>query len=166
MRDSLGPDLYQHFLLLSSSIRFLSSPLTCEVNDNIIEQMLNKFVADYPQIYDQKHLVYCVHVLLHIQEDVRRYGEIGSYSAFRFENHQREVKKHMKNHTKILQQINNRLEEIEVINDANVVIGLIGRPTARQIDQDIFPGCNSSYRGFKFGSFVLQTNIKDITVVY
>lgn len=102
-----------------------------------------------------------VHVLLHIQEDVRRYGEIGSYSAFRFENHQREVKKHVKNHTKILQQINNRLEEIEVINDANVVIGLIGRPTARQIDQDIFPGCNSSYRGFKFGSFVLQTNIKD-----
>lgn len=161
LRNSVGPNLYQHFLLLSNSIRFLSSTLTCEVNDNIIEQMLNKFVTDYPSIYDPKHLVYCVHVLLHLQEDVRRYGPIGSYSAYRFENHQRELKKHVKNPTKILQQMNNRIEEIEIINDVNVNIGYIGRARPRLINEDIFPGCNSSYRAFKFGSFILNSKIKD-----
>lgn len=53
------------------------------------------------------------------------------------------------------------MEEIEVINDINIDIGFVGLPRRRLIDQDIFPGCNSSYRGFKFGAFTLRTNLKD-----
>lgn len=161
LRDRVGPDLYQHFLLLSLSIRLLSSASSYEQNILACEDMLQKFVTDYPLIYKETDVVYNVHGLLHITEDVRRYGPIGSYSAYRFENHQRELKKHVKKYSKILQQINNRVEEIEVVNEINIDIGFVGPPRPRLIDQDIFPGCNSSYRGFKFGSFTLQNNLRD-----
>lgn len=32
-------------------------------------------------------------MLLHIVEEVREYGPVGSFSAYKFENHQREIKK-------------------------------------------------------------------------
>lgn len=161
LRDSFGPNLYQHFLLLSISMRFLSSIVTYIVNDNVVEQMLYKFVTDFSAMYDPKLCTYVVHSLLHVQEDVRRYGPIGTYSAYRFENHQRELKKDIKSPTKILQQMHNRIEEINIVNEINVEIGYVGRQRPRLIDQDIFPGCNSSYRGFKYGSFTIETNIRD-----
>lgn len=160
-RDKVGSQLYKHFLLLSLSMRYLSANATYEENAMECERMLQKFVEDYGTIYNADDVVYRIHALLHVLDDVRKYGPIGSYSAYRFENHQREIKKHVKKFTKILPQIYNRLEEIETVNEININTGFIGQPRPRQIDQDIFPGCNSSYRGFKYNAFILQANLRD-----
>lgn len=69
----------------------------------------------------------------------------------------REIKKYIKKPSKPLQQMFNRLAETDIINKNTVYTGFIGRPW----DHDIFPGCNTSYRAFKFNSFILKNNLKD-----
>lgn len=158
--DKFGPNLYNHFLHLSSAVRLLTSPATCFITANVSQTLLENFVTNYPQIYSPLELVYNNHCLLHIVDDVRQYGPLCSFSAYKFENHQRELKKHVKKPSKILQQIYNRIEEINIVNEKNVDVNrLIG--TARQVDNDIFPGCNSSYKGFQYGSFILKSNVRD-----
>lgn len=158
-KDGVGPNLYNHFLHISTAVRFLSSRATCIINADVSQTLLEKFVEDYPQIYDPTEMVYNNHCLLHIVNDVRQYGPLSSFSAYKFENHQRELKKHVKKPSKVLQQIYNRIEEINKINVKNVNVGLIGQ--ARAVDNDIFPGCNSSYKGFQYDSFILKNNLRD-----
>lgn len=165
LKDGFPPALYKHFLQLSSAVRYLSARATSNINAAVSQLLLKNFVADYPRIYSPTELVYNVHCLLHIVSDVRQYGPLSSFSAYKFENHQRELKKHVKKPSKVLQQIYNRIEEINIINEKNVnVNGLIG--VARQVDNDIFPGCNSSYKGFKYGSFILKNNLRDSSCLH
>lgn len=159
LKDIVSAEIYAHFLLLFTAIRFLSCKLTCQANAEISQLLLERFVEQYPNIYGPKELVYNVHLLLHLVNDIMLYGPLSSFSAYKFENYQREIKKHVKRPTQVLQQINNRLCEIDIVNEKKSKVGLIGRP--RAYDNDFFPGCNSSYRGFKFDSFILQTNLQD-----
>lgn len=52
-----------------------------------------------------------MHNLLHICEDVKQFGTIGSYSAFKFENYLYTIKKSLKVCGKPLEQIVNRIIE-------------------------------------------------------
>lgn len=159
LKDYLGPDLYNHFLLLFTAIRFLACPATHLVNADVSQRLLEEFVADYPRIYNPTEVVSNVHGLLHIVDDVRQFGPLYSFSAYKYENHMREVRKLVKKPNRVLQQIHNRLEEIEFINDTNRNVGFVGNP--QPYDNDIFPGCNSSYRAFQFDSFILKSNLRD-----
>lgn len=159
LKDHLGPELYQHFLLLYTATRFLACPATHIINSDIAQQLLEMFVEDYPRIYSPTELVSNVHGLLHIVDDVRQFGPLYSISAYKYENHMREIRKLVKKPNLILQQIHNRLEEIELVNDTNRKLGFIGNP--QRYDNDIFPGCNSSFRAFQFDSFILKNNLQD-----
>lgn len=159
LKDHLGPDLYNHFLLLFTAVRFLNCPATHLVNADISQRLLDEFVADYPRIYSPTELVSNVHGLLHVVDDVKQFGPLYSYSAYKYENHMREIRKLVKKPNKILQQIHNRLEEIEFINDTSRTVGFVGNP--QPYDNDFFPGCNSSYRAFQFDSFILKNNLQD-----
>lgn len=159
LKKYAGTDLYNHFLKLFCAIRILSSPATHIVNANFAEQLLESFVLQYGDIYEPQELVYNIHSLLHIVEEVRKYGPLYSFSAYKFENHMREIKKYIRKPNQILQQISKRLEEINVINDIKNPIGFVGRP--RAFDSDTFPGCTLSYKGFKFDTFVLKNNLSD-----
>lgn len=61
-----------------------------------------------------------VHALLHIVDCVRQFGPLYTFSAYPFENFQREVKKLIKKPTQPLQQIFKRLEETEGLNKQHV----------------------------------------------
>lgn len=157
LKDFVSPDLYSHYLLLFTAIRTLASPSTCLANSDFADELLKQFVFDYARIYDPSEIVFNVHAILHLVECVRQFGALYSFSAYRFENYMREIKKHIKSPSKILQQMFNRLAETNIINQKREHIGFVGR----DFDSDIFPGCNTSYKSFQFDSFILKKNLKD-----
>lgn len=95
MKDILPKDRYRHFLRLSFAIRIL-----CDVNDakdpGMIKKanvQLHKFVTDFKKLYPTCNITYNIHSLLHICDDVTIYGNLDSYSAFKFENYLQMIKK-------------------------------------------------------------------------
>lgn len=59
---------------------------------------------------------YNFHNLLHICADVRKYGALDEFSAFRFENYMSNIKKMLRKNEKPLQQLSRRYAEINNCN--------------------------------------------------
>lgn len=160
LKDMVPPEVYYHFLLLSTAIRLVSNPDTCISNSDLAQTLLERFVTEFPNIYGAKEMVFNVHALLHIVDCVLQFGPLYNFSAYPFENFQREVKKYTRKPTHILQQVYKRLEETEGLNQRNAeMLGFVGE--TRPIDNDLFPGCNTSYNSFKYNSFLLKNNVSD-----
>lgn len=164
LKDHVGLELYNHYLLLFTAMRLLACQETHFEHADFCQELLERFVENYGTIYDPEDLVYNVHSLLHVVEDVKLYGPLYTFSAYRFENHMREINKNIKKSTQILQQLSKRLEEINFANEndwngANEANGFIGAP--RPYDSDLFPGCTTSYKAFKYNAFILKTKIND-----
>jgi hypothetical protein len=70
---------------------------------------LKEFVNDCIKIYGRQYLVYNVHSLIHLADDVERFGALDNISAFRFENFLGTLKSLVRNQHKPLQQVCNRL---------------------------------------------------------
>ena len=68
-----------------------------------------------------------------------------------------EIKKHVRKRNKILQQISNKITEIDSFNVRVSNMGL----TFCNNSCENFPGCVSTYRGYKFNKFILQNNQAD-----
>lgn len=159
LKGVAGDLLYLHFLKFFVALRYLSAPATHLVQSQTAELLLNEFVGEFGRVYGQDQMVYNVHMLLHIVNEVIRYGPLYGWSAYRFENHMREIKKLLKKPQQILQQLSKRLEEINTINENEIHIGFVGNP--QMLRDDVFPGLNSSYKSFQFESFVLKSNLRD-----
>lgn len=88
LRKHLRKDLYYHFLVLHVAITILVSPVLSlnDVNIFYAEQLLNNFVSSFGTLYGNRYISHIVHNLQHIAADVRKYGALDEFSAFRFEN--------------------------------------------------------------------------------
>ena len=109
----LEKQYYDHFLLLVSSIRILSHPKDCIHNNDCTAEMLTEFVEKFSVLYGQQYVSYNVHSLLHLATDVKEYGHLNNYSAFKFENFMQQLKKMIKKGQFPIKQIINRLNEKE-----------------------------------------------------
>lgn len=109
------PKFYCHFLLLHTAVSILVSErhIYNPSNIEVAHEMLELFLKDFEQLYGKEHISYNVHNLLHICEDVKRFGTLGNFSAFRFENYMSSVKRMLRKGDKPLQQIAKRYAEVE-----------------------------------------------------
>jgi hypothetical protein len=111
LKPCLPKAFYDHFLFLHVSVKFLSCNEWC-VNDNEQAQcFLHRYVRQAEILYTKAFLSYNVHALLHVADDVKRFGTLYSYSAYRFENRYGLVKKYLRKNGKPLQQLVKRLHE-------------------------------------------------------
>ena len=115
LRDILSEELYSHFLLLHVAIKLLSDKVHWRVGDVIeyCKDLLYFFVRDCSKRYGKRFISINVHSLIHIPDDVKKYGSLDSYSAFRFENHLSKIKHLVRKTANPLAQIVNRLTEIQ-----------------------------------------------------
>ncbi|XP_042144299.1 uncharacterized protein LOC121834650 [Ixodes scapularis] len=111
LKDHMEKRYYQHFLKLSIAVSILSSPRLCHEEIDSAEKLLEEFVSDAGDLYGEGIYVYNIHSLLHLTADVRRFGHLDSFSAFRFENFLGQLKRDLKSPNRPLQQIVKRLEE-------------------------------------------------------
>lgn len=110
-------NLYKHFLMLHCSIYILCNNYIC--NDVIwrsyANDLLHCFVQNVPKFYSEEFLVYNVHNLLHLADDVYNFGPLDSFSAFPFENFMSKVKRLVRSHNMPLEQVAKRLGEKSTI---------------------------------------------------
>lgn len=86
-KEVLKDYVYDHFLLFHISMRILVSSIY-NTNRNLVfsEMAIKKFVLLCEDIYGSTFLSYNIHGILHLVEDVLRFGPLDSYSAFPYEN--------------------------------------------------------------------------------
>uniref|UniRef100_A0A1Y1KAV2 DUF4218 domain-containing protein n=1 Tax=Photinus pyralis TaxID=7054 RepID=A0A1Y1KAV2_PHOPY len=114
LKNFVKKHIYHHFISLSLAIRILASPVLCQDINYVsyAEALLNHFVTSFAIIYGEQYVSHNVHSLLHLCSDVRKFGPLDAFSAFRFENHMSSIKKLLRKSDKPLQQLARRYSEI------------------------------------------------------
>lgn len=117
IKNELNEIAYNHFLLLHVAIRLLADPVAVQKSANIAcaNELLEKFVADFGNVYEKKNISYNVHNLKHLSQDVRTFGCLDKFSAFPFENFICTLKRLIRKGDQPLQQLVRRLGELDNI---------------------------------------------------
>jgi len=110
MKDILPKKYYIHFTCLCVAIRIVSDKQYAHLLD-YAQSILKYFVRKYGLYYGKQYISHNVHNLLHICADVKQFGTIDSFSAFKFENYLYQLKKALKVSGRPLEQIVNRNKE-------------------------------------------------------
>lgn len=111
LKHFLPTDYYDHFLLLFCSITMLSSN-HYKSNWTVARKMLEAFVSEYMELYGEQFLTSNVHNLQHVVDEVERFGPLSTISAYPFENALQRIKHLLRSGWKSLEQVINRLSEI------------------------------------------------------
>lgn len=113
LKTVLAPNVYENFLCLHVAVTILCSPQLSSNETNLFytEELIQYFVNTFKFIYGSHHVSHNVHGLLHIVDDVRKFGVLDRFSCFKFENYNQILKKLIRKKDKPLQQISRRLEE-------------------------------------------------------
>lgn len=143
LKGVVSPQLYNHVLKFHVAIRLLSDPSKYKDNINAARQLINDFVEQYDDVIGKKHFTYYTHCLLHVPDCVDKYGSLYSFSAYKFENHMRIIKRLLRRKHGHIKQFFNRVEEMRYANKLRSDIRGKGKKT-------------------KFNSFELEANsLKD-----
>lgn len=125
LKGILDESVYSNFLTLHVAITILVSPHLSTKIENIqyAKQLLQHFVTCFQIMYGKKYISHNVHNLLHLTDDVEKFGPLDEFSAFRFENYLSTIKKLIRKGDKPLQQIARRLTEIDTnSNNGNKMV--------------------------------------------
>lgn len=119
LKHVLKKDIYNHFITLHVAVTILVSSSLCQDRlVNYAEALLNNFVQSFEILYGKQYISHNIHNLLHICSDVRIFGPLDNYSAFRFENFMTSIKRLLRKNEKPLQQLIRRYSEIENVHSA------------------------------------------------
>ncbi|XP_029670053.1 uncharacterized protein LOC115239595, partial [Formica exsecta] len=153
----LNADYFQHFCVLHTAIRILCHPEDCFRNNLYANQLLLYFVKMFKILYGNDNLVYNIHNLIHLSEDVKRYGSLDTLDAFPFENYLKKLKQMLRKSEKPLSQLNNRINENArfATNSQNIISNapLLLKPNIKHLPL----GCVNSHKQIKFKNCMLTT---------
>lgn len=112
-RGILSEEIYNHFLLLHVAISTLANEDKSHSENNIsyAEKLLKLFVQEMKDIYKEESIVYNIHNLVHLPDDVRRFGCLDKFSCFPFENFLFQLKNMLRTPNKPLSQLARRISE-------------------------------------------------------
>ena len=116
LRARLPDRFYKHFMLLSVAIYCLASPVFCQVYCGYAKQLLCLFVSQVEELYGESQYVYNIHGLVHLADDVSRYGALDKFSSFVYESFLGRLKRLVRKPNFPLQQVIRRLSE-DCLND-------------------------------------------------
>ena len=111
LKDHLSKDMYSHFLKLYVAIFCMSSPVLHLEYLAFSKKLLVDFVSEFSHHYGRNMLVYNVHNLVHLGDDVQNHGVLDSFSAFCFENFLGSLKKMLRKPQSPLAQVVRRFSE-------------------------------------------------------
>ena len=160
----LEESVYKNFLLLSCAVRLLSDNNITEDSIKLSRDMLRKFVVHFGTLYGERYLVYNVHNLVHICDDVENYGKLSNFSAFPFESFLGQLKNMLRKPNQPLQQIVNRIKEKEAVTLRCNNINIFKYPYTRKVHHD-GPLCHCSkgiqYKEIYFPNYCLKCTTGD-----
>ncbi|ODM87221.1 hypothetical protein Ocin01_19461 [Orchesella cincta] len=113
LRGILDDDHYLHFLSLSVAASILQNRALHISYNNYASELLQYFVKCFGKLYGKQYISYNVHGLIHVAEDCKQHGTLEDYSGFKFENHLQYIKRLVRAPNLPLQQVHNRIGELE-----------------------------------------------------
>ncbi|VDP82038.1 unnamed protein product [Schistosoma mattheei] len=116
-QKTLLQPLYLNFRRLVSSIYLPAHP---KLYNTIVESVridLGNFLKEYEWCYGSENLIYNVHLLQHLPDDVRTHGPLDSFSAYPFESYMRQIKKPVRSGHAVAKQAAQRCVEIMSFRD-------------------------------------------------
>ena len=155
----LSDQYYKHFLLLHIAMRIVVSENIKEKRLKLAERCIKTFVKFAPKLYSPRFVSFVVHCLLHLVDDVRKFGPADDFSCFIYENNNNFLKKLIKNHPKPLQQFANRLQEwsyvqYKVEKPSSMKEKVQEKHEHGTVPHDFYnESSNSQYKKFKSASF-------------
>lgn len=121
LKDNLPIEAYEHFLLLFCAVTICSSKQHFKIL-SVARKMLLQFIEIFGEMYGEHHMNSNVHNLAHIVDEVERFGELESFSAYPFENQLGKIKRLLRNGYRPLAQIAKRMtEDLRCTMDANEI---------------------------------------------
>lgn len=112
LKGTLPSKLYYHFLLYHSALRILFSNDISDYNINCARSLLLDFVSNFEKHYGVNSLIYNVHSLLHIADDVQNLkANLNDLSCFPFESYLGKLVNLLRTPNKPLSQVIRRLSE-------------------------------------------------------
>ena len=165
LKGCLHDSFYNHFLLLYVGIYLCLSPDLCKQYAEYARELLKLFVQHASKLYGVDILVYNVHCLIHLVDDVLRFGSLDNVSAFPFENHMRIFKKLIRGPSSPLKQIIGRISEQETVSITECVRSSLNLKKVHNLGP--LPGDWGSmqsilqYGSLKLHSVTFKTNRKD-----
>ena len=114
LRNVLPDTLYKHFLALNIAMSIMLESDDDKRNAYVpyAEKMLHYFVDRCDQLYGSTFVVYNVHGLIHLAEDVKHFNcSLNDISAFPFENHLQFIKHCVRNSKSPISQCAKRIAE-------------------------------------------------------
>ncbi|XP_077257804.1 uncharacterized protein LOC143894965 [Temnothorax americanus] len=112
LKSKLRPDLYNHFVSLHMAVRIMC----CDKLHSLLpyaQQLLEHHVSSFAKLYGRHNVSHNVHGLVHLVEDVAKFGSLDSFSAYKFENYMQTFKRFVRKPNQPLQQIVRRIAEME-----------------------------------------------------
>ena len=109
--NNLAPEIYANFLLLSVGIYYLVNPSLCSDYADHANKLLKLFVEHTFDLYESTSVIYNVHGLIHLSDEVKRFGALDRFSAFRFESYLGEIKRLLRKPSYPLKQVVKRLQD-------------------------------------------------------
>jgi hypothetical protein len=111
LREVLPLEMYNNFMLLSASISLLSNPAIAQLCADHAKELLIIFVNDFASLYGEGQIIYNLHNLIHLADDVKLHGHLDSFSAFPFENFLGFLKKLIRKKHQLIEQVARRILE-------------------------------------------------------
>lgn len=98
LKHTLNPTLYNHFLCLHCGIRIMTSPELCVQSKylDFADVLLRHFVENFGEMYGEEFVNHNVHNLIHLKNDVLKFGHLDQFSCFSFENYMHVIKMSLK----------------------------------------------------------------------
>lgn len=123
LKDLIDRAIYENFLLFHVSASILISKVhISKFGYELPHTLLVTFIKHCEEIFGQEFLVYNVHILCHLTDDVRRFGPLDMFSAFPFENFLGQLKRLVKSPNKSLQQVCRRLYEMQSLENTEAFV--------------------------------------------
>lgn len=108
--------LFEHFLLYFCSIHICSRSDQCEKNYDVAKAMLKEYLEKFKSIYGIHHFTSNLHNLIHLVDDVMRFGPLGNFDAYPFESRLFYLKRLLRTGVNPLQQVARRITEAQSAN--------------------------------------------------
>lgn len=111
LRESLDHKAYDHFMLYFCAVTLLSSNIYRQ-HWRLAGTLLERFVVEFDAVYGPGHISSNVHQLLHVVNDVLKFGNLETISSYRFESFMQTLKHKLRSGYKSLEQVVNRTAEL------------------------------------------------------
>lgn len=116
LRKQLHKKYFDNFIALHFAVYVFSSPHFSILFDNA-EYCLNLFIDNYRSLFTKKACTYNFHVLSHLPQFVKIYGQLDKWSTFPFENYFSALKRRTKCTPYIFSHLTNNIFDIRNTTD-------------------------------------------------